>query len=91
MDLKLLVFCGQFQNCPEALGCAELSDSIPTFPGIDCQQLQGIEWGQLLTSSSLHCEENGNEKNRVVSCCVGTCSCRFSLWMLPCYSQGLSG
>lgn len=48
VDSKLPVLGDQFQDGPEALGCVELSDSTPTFPGIDCEQLQGILCGQRL-------------------------------------------
>ena len=48
VDSKLPVLGDQFQDCPKALGCVELSVSTPTFPGIDCEQLQGILWGQRL-------------------------------------------
>ena len=69
MDLKLLVFCDQFQNCPEAPGCVELSDSTPTFPGIDCQQLQGILWGQRLPQLLFTLRRERN-KNKLCSAVV---------------------
>lgn len=46
VDLKLFVLGDQFQDGSEALGCVEFSYSTPILPGIDCEQLQGILWGQ---------------------------------------------
>ena len=48
VDSKMLIIDDQFQDGPEALGCVEISNSIPVLPAIDCEQLQGILWGQWL-------------------------------------------
>ena len=69
VDLKLPVLGDQFQDCPEALGCDELSVSTPTFPGIDCEQLQGILWGQQLPQLLLTLRRERN-KNKLYSAVV---------------------
>ena len=45
VDSKPLVLGDQFQDSPEALGCVEFTVSTPIFPGVNCEQLQGLPWG----------------------------------------------
>ena len=69
VDSKLPVLGDQFQDCPEALGCVELSVSTLLFPGIDCEQLQGILWGQRLPQLLFTLRRERN-KNKLCSAVV---------------------